>query len=189
MKKFIVALALMVSAPLGGQVLLASPASAHTAEVTADCDGVRVHGENYDGSADNRWSVTIDGETTTGTFGDSVDKVLPVPQGGATTDWSGFVEAEDGSYHFDGSGTVGPCGEANKADAGAGIRKIDACGYKRDAVMLKWRRHATVKIDRVKKTRWLVEKWADTGHTFADGSDHKRKVVRLTLEKGCGGTS
>lgn len=94
----------------GMSMLATSPASAHTPSISADCNGVHVSGTAYDPSMQNRWSVTIDGATQSGTFGESFDQTFPVPQDGATATWSAYVEAADGSYHGDGSGTVGPCG-------------------------------------------------------------------------------
>lgn len=88
----------------------AGSASAHTPSVSASCSGVQLSASSYDGSKENRWSVTIGGVTTSGTFGSSLNKTIPVPQGGATTSWSGTVEASDGSYHSTKSGSVGPCG-------------------------------------------------------------------------------
>lgn len=105
----------------GSGVLLAAPASAHTPDISATCDGVRVGATAYDENLANRWSVTIDGVTQTGTFGASVDQTFPVPQDGATTTWSASVEAADGSYHQDASGVVGPCGtpaDVQRTDAG-----------------------------------------------------------------------
>ncbi len=96
---------------LGMGVLATSPASAHTPDISADCNGVHLGATAYDASMPNRWSVTIDGTTQSGTFGSSFDQTFPVPQDGATTAWSAFVEAADGSYHGEGSGTVGPCAD------------------------------------------------------------------------------
>jgi LPXTG-motif cell wall-anchored protein len=92
-------------------VFLASPVSAHTPGVSASCDGIRVQGSNYEADKANLWSVTVGGTETHGTFAGSLDHTVPVPQGGATTTWSAYVEAADGGYHGEGSGTVGPCGE------------------------------------------------------------------------------
>src|SRR6478609_9700296 len=106
----------LIAAPLaalvatGFGVLLAAPASAHTPAISASCSGVHVGATAYDAGQANRWSVTINGVTQTGTFGASFDQTFPVPQDGATTAWSAFVEAADGSYHGAGSGDVGPCG-------------------------------------------------------------------------------
>ncbi|HEY1117010.1 MAG TPA: hypothetical protein VGE43_04855, partial [Acidimicrobiales bacterium] len=77
---------------------------------SADCNGVHVGATAYDAGMANRWSVTIGGVTQTGTFGASVDQTFPVPQNGATTPWSAYVEAADGSYHGERPGSVGPCG-------------------------------------------------------------------------------
>jgi hypothetical protein len=95
---------------MGAAVLVASPATAHTPNISADCGGVHVRATAYDAGLANHWSVTIDGVTQSGTFGASVDQTFPVPQNGTTTPWSAFVEAADGSYHGSDSGTVGPCG-------------------------------------------------------------------------------
>ena len=95
---------------LGASVLAAAPASAHTPTISADCAGVHVSATAYDATLPNRWSVTIDGATQSGTFGDSFDRTFPVPQDGSTVPWSAFVEAADGTYHGEDAGTVGPCG-------------------------------------------------------------------------------
>ena len=96
---------------IGAAVLVASPATAHTPAISADCGGVHVAASAYDAGSQNHWSVTIDGVTQSGTFGESFDRTFAVPQDGSTTAWSAFVEAPDGSYHGGGSGTVGPCGQ------------------------------------------------------------------------------
>lgn len=108
MKLFAVVTASVISA--GTSLLVMSPASAHTPAISADCNGVHVGATAYDAGMANRWSVTIGGVTQTGTFGASLDQTFPVPQNGATTPWSAYVEAADGSYHGERSGTVGPCG-------------------------------------------------------------------------------
>jgi hypothetical protein len=95
---------------LGVGALTVSPAAAHTPDISADCNGVHVGATAYDADQQNRWSVTIGGATQSGTFGSSFDQTFPVPQNGATTTWSAFVEAEDGSFHGEQSGAVGPCG-------------------------------------------------------------------------------
>lgn len=95
---------------------VAGPASAHTPRFDADCDGVDLSATAYDGSKENRWSVTIDGVTTTGTFGADFQKTLPVPQDGSSTQWSAFIEAYDGAFRGQDAGTVGPCGEPQPAD-------------------------------------------------------------------------
>lgn len=100
----------MSIATLGMTWLGASPASAHTPAIGADCSGVHVQATAYDAGQQNQWSVTIGGDTQSGTFGASFDQTFPVPQDGATTSWSASVAAEDGSYRGDDSGSVGPCG-------------------------------------------------------------------------------
>lgn len=108
MKHFAAPLAALVT--VGSVVLIAAPASAHTPDISASCSGVHVGATAYDADQANRWSVTINGVTQTGTFGASLDQTFPVPQDGATSTWSAFVEAADGSFHGAGSGDVGPCG-------------------------------------------------------------------------------
>src|SRR4051794_41135217 len=107
--KLIAALCVPVLLTMGLGAFVASPASAHTPAVSASCSGVHVGGTGYDAGMANRWSVTINGATQSGTFGASFDQTFPVPQGGATSTWSAFVEAADGTYPGDGSGSVGPC--------------------------------------------------------------------------------
>jgi len=89
----------------------AGSASAHTPAVSASCSGVQLSGTNYDASKANQWSATVNGVTTTGTFGASLSKTIPVPQDGASSTWSATVQAADGSYKSTNSGTVGPCGK------------------------------------------------------------------------------
>lgn len=107
--RFIAALSVPVLVAGFGAVI-AAPASAHTPDISASCSGVHVGATAYDADQANRWSVTINGVTQTGTFGESLDQTFPVPQDGATSTWSAFVEAADGSYRGAGSGDVGPCG-------------------------------------------------------------------------------
>src|SRR4051794_14118164 len=109
--RFIAAFSASVLAAGFGAVLAsASPASAHTPDISASCSGVHVGATAYDPGMANRWSVTINGVTQSGEFGSSLDQTFPVPQDGATTTWSAIVEAADGTYHADQSGVVGPCG-------------------------------------------------------------------------------
>lgn len=109
MKRLLAALVVAVLTA-GLSLLVISPASAHTPNFSAGCNGVRVQATAYDAGLQNRWSVTIAGVTKSGTFGASFDQTFPVPQGGATTSWSAFIEAEDGTFHGQDAGTVGPCG-------------------------------------------------------------------------------
>lgn len=105
----------IVSALVGALMFMgAGSASAHTPSVSASCSGVQLGGTNYDASKANKWSATVGGVTTSGTFAGSVSHTIPVPQGGATTSWSGTVEAFDGGFHSTQSGNVGPCGEKVK---------------------------------------------------------------------------
>lgn len=97
-------------ATVGMTWLGASPASAHTPVISADCAGVHVKATAYDAGQQNKWSVTIGGVTQSGTFGSSFEQTFPVPQDGATTSWSASISAEDGSFPGQGSGSVGPCG-------------------------------------------------------------------------------
>lgn len=93
-----------------GLLVGAGAAAAHTPAVSASCSGVRLVGTAYDAGKANRWTATVSGVTTSGTFGASVDKTIPVAQEGKTTTWSATIEAFDGSYRQSRSGTVGPCG-------------------------------------------------------------------------------
>ena len=107
--KIVIAIAMSV-ATVAMTWLGASPASAHTPVISADCAGVHVQATAYDAGQQNQWSVTIGGATQSGTFGASFDQTFPVPQDGATTSWSASASAQDGSYPGQGSGSVGPCG-------------------------------------------------------------------------------
>ncbi len=113
--KIVIATAMSIAA-LGMTWLGASPASAHTPAISADCSGVHVQATAYDAGQQNQWSVTIGGATQSGTFGASFDQTFPVPQDGAITSWSGAVAAQDGSYPGQGSGSVGPCGTPPPTD-------------------------------------------------------------------------
>jgi hypothetical protein len=96
---------------LAAGIILAVGAFGHTPNGTADCDGVHASASAYDGGQANRYSAQVGDQSFSGTFGDSLDKTFPVPQGGATTTWSVHIEAADGSYPGDFGGTVGPCGD------------------------------------------------------------------------------
>ncbi|MDR7085224.1 hypothetical protein J2X11_000063 [Aeromicrobium panaciterrae] len=85
-------------------------ASAHVPSISASCSGVHLGGTNYDDTKANTWTATIGGSTTNGTFGDTLNMTIPVPQGGASTSWSATVQAFDGGFSSTESGTVGPCG-------------------------------------------------------------------------------
>jgi LPXTG-motif cell wall-anchored protein len=105
------------TALMGAMVIAgAGSASAHTPSVSASCSGVQLTATSYDSSKENHWSATIGGVTTSGTFGASLNKTIPVPQGGATTSWSATIEASDGSYNSTKSGSVGPCGSVPVPD-------------------------------------------------------------------------
>lgn len=86
------------------------PTYAHTPNISASCNGVVLKASAYDGNKANKWSVTIGGATSSGTFGSSFDRTFPVAQAGATTAWSATIQAYDGGYKQSLSGTVGPCG-------------------------------------------------------------------------------
>lgn len=107
--KIVMAFAISL-ATVGMTWIGATPASAHTPVISADCSGVHVKATAYDAGQANKWSVTIGGVTQSGTFGASFNQSFPVPQDGATTSWSANVSAGDGSYPGQGSGSVGPCG-------------------------------------------------------------------------------
>lgn len=163
MKKLVLGIVVAMLAALGTVVGTATSASAHTSTFSADCNGVVLHAQSYDGSKANKWSVTIGGSTQSGTFGATYDNTFPVPQAGATTSWSAVIEAYDGNYKFTDSGSVGPCGTPPPTDAcpnvpgtqppgtncnppqpepvkhkvrGA-VQKIDKCGTKSDLFKLK----------------------------------------------------
>ena len=108
----------MSIATVGATWLTMSPAEAHTPNISATCDGVRVAATSYDANQANRWSVTIGGETKSGTFGASFDQTFPVPQDGASTAWSATIDSHDNvpAYHGDEAGTVGPCGTPPPVD-------------------------------------------------------------------------
>lgn len=104
---------LATAAVIGGAVLLAPPADAHTPNITASCAGVRIQASSYQANQTNRWSVTIAGVTQSGTFATGMDQTFPVPQGGASTAWSASIDVvQSNTYDQFRSGTVGPCGTA-----------------------------------------------------------------------------
>lgn len=81
MKRIALAFAALLLA-VTGLALVAGPASAHTANFGADCNGVVLHAESYDGAQANQWTVTIAGKTQSGTFGATYDHTFAVPQDG-----------------------------------------------------------------------------------------------------------
>ncbi|MEP9364615.1 hypothetical protein ABLE68_16735 [Nocardioides sp. CN2-186] len=100
---------------------LATPAQAHDAAGTASCSGAVLDAGSYDGSLANTYTLSVDQDTRTGTFGASVHVTVPVPQDGAVHSWSFTVAAADGSYHFADSGQVGPCGTPPPTDVCTGL--------------------------------------------------------------------
>lgn len=110
MKKTLVRVLAPMLMGLGIVVVGASTASAHTPNINATCNGVVVNGTSY-GNDGFDWSITVDGSTTTGHFGDSGTQTVPVPQGGATTSWSASIDAPGTQYDDAKSGSVGPCGQ------------------------------------------------------------------------------
>lgn len=107
--------------------VFAPEASAHVPKISASCDGVVVSGTNYDATKANVWTATVNGVTTSGTFGATLNKTFPVPQDGATTTWSAHIAAFDGGYPDTKSGTVGPCGvKPDVKDAAASISTTPA---------------------------------------------------------------
>jgi len=110
MKRTLIAVAMLIGI-LAPATVLASPAPAHTPDISASCQGVVLKADSYEGNKSNKWTVTVDGKTDSGTFGSSLNKVIPVPQNGKTTSWSATIQAEDGGFKQSKSGSVGPCGE------------------------------------------------------------------------------
>lgn len=104
-----------------GVLSFATPAQAHDAAGSASCDGAVLDADSYDGSMANTYSLTVDQDTRTGTFGASVHATVPVPQDGAVHNWSYTVQAADGAYHFADAGQVGPCGTPPVVDVCADL--------------------------------------------------------------------
>ena len=96
------------SATSFGLVALSQGASAHSPSVSASCTGVVLQASNYDAAYANQWSVTIDGASTSGTFGGTLDQSFSVPQDRVFT-WSGRIAAFNGEYEQVNSGSLGPC--------------------------------------------------------------------------------
>lgn len=107
--KFLLAAGLLAGAAVFG---VAAPAQAHTPAITVTCDGVVLHATNYDPNALNKWTVSLDGVVQSGTFGASLDKVIPVPQDGKTTTVGAQITDvnETPAYSQAFAGPVGPCG-------------------------------------------------------------------------------
>jgi hypothetical protein len=184
----------IIAAIIGAAVIilgLAGPASAHSADATADCDGVVLKATRYDSNAVNHWSVTISGFTQTGTFGSSYLNTFPVLQGGTTTVWSASIDAPGTQYDFSFSGTVGPCGEvpppppvvpptppvvppAPPAPKHAHARSVmtDHCNCYRDFVKVYPGKHASlVKSSHPTKTTWKFTLKADAGFVLPNTID------------------
>lgn len=149
--------------------------------VSASCSGVHLTGSGYDGNQANKYIVTIGVNTAIGTFGASLDKTFPVPQGGASTTWSGTVEAYNGEYKSSQSGTVGPCGQLPQPpnDVSTFDKTVDTCdlgGYQTT--------HTTITITYM---------WNQTTGDWEPGSPVVTTqtdpvvpyTVRQSVEKGC----
>lgn len=149
---------------------------AHVPGVTASCAGVHLTGTNYDGSKQNKWSVTIAGVTQSGTFGSSLDKTFPVPQAGATTAWSGTVQAYDGGYKETNGGNVGPCGTKPEVkDASADVTTTPGtCSAAGTAVATQQNATLDAPLDTSVGTHTAA--WTSpTGHLFANSTHHYSK--------------
>lgn len=90
---------------------VAAPASAHKTHFGGDCDGVWIDAQSYKADKANIWSITIDGQTQSGTFGSTFNKRFAVPQTGKEIEWSAYTKQPDGEYYWDYEDTVGPCGD------------------------------------------------------------------------------
>lgn len=143
----------------------------HESTFTASCIGIGLHAESYDGSVDNVWSITRNGVTKTGTFGDSFDRTFKVRQNGETTEWSAFIEAADGSYHFEDSGSIGPCGEVKLKKADFNIRRD--C----DTVKVSSRTNVERIVHRTPTaTKHVFIGYAKDGAVFSNGKTKLKKV-------------
>lgn len=111
--KRIISAAATLAVAAGIVVAIPDLAFAHTAKPDDDCEtGVTLTAIRYDSDARNTYAITVNGVVTSGQFGSSITKSVPVPQGGVTSTWSIKVDAPGTQYDFYWSGTVGPCGEA-----------------------------------------------------------------------------
>jgi hypothetical protein len=88
-------------------------ASAHTPGHTADCEAVTGSMTNTPDTHNSTITVTVGTESDTSTSGGNHSVSVPVPQGGATTEWSVVIDGDGEQYDADWSGTVGPCGEVH----------------------------------------------------------------------------
>lgn len=107
------AVAITATAALGlGLALVGvSSASAHTPAISGACTtGVVLKASAYDGKKENTWTVTLNGQTQSGTFGESLNKTFPLSQEGKTTTWSAKIAAFNGQYSTTNSGTL-TCGD------------------------------------------------------------------------------
>jgi hypothetical protein len=194
MKKKLIRIALVAIVAVAIAIVLGfrQTASAHTAVLSASCEGVVVDATNFDADETNRWSVTINGETQSGTFGAEFYKVFPVLKGGQTTSWSGWVEDEQGVYVFENSGVVGPCGEVPEhKKAVAKTRVVDGCDRNDLMWWTKKKNVQNLKIKKTvlkKKTRWVATAVAERGARFKDGSISFREVKYTTNRGKCGGS-
>lgn len=146
-------------------VMLAAPSYAHTATGGADCDSFTLVAESYDAGSANTYSWTFGDKSDSGTFGSDLQVSVATPQKGETTAWSYVVEAEDGSFHFEDSGTVGPCGEVPPDDENRHVKTrvkvIDECNCYRDHVKMLGGKHVTIKKYHPKNTVWRFKVTGD----------------------------
>lgn len=120
MKQKVAAGSLAVALALGGVAALAGPAVAHTPTITADCEGLVMHGDYYDSNKVNEYSYKVgDADTVSVNFGSSFGPVtIPIPQGGATTHVVAEIHDADNTaaYSETFDEKIGPCGKAAPKD-------------------------------------------------------------------------
>lgn len=102
----------------GAFAVTVTTASAHTAPIVADCDGVRVVLSDYDPAGANSVTVYVDGASTgTTTFGAGTSATHPFTDPTVSHTWRVVVSAWDdptgaNGWSFDtGTRTVGVCAE------------------------------------------------------------------------------
>ena len=129
--------ALALALGVGGAVLPATMAGAHTPTAAVSCSSLKIGGSSYDANKANTWSVTINGVTESGTFGTSFTKTFSFPQDGATSTWSYIIESWDKNpaYKKADSGTL-TCGTPT---VNAPIIDVEPATCDRDGYVPVWR--------------------------------------------------
>ena len=158
-------------------VATATPADAHTPEVSATCSTLSVELTNYSGDRDpNRITVTVDSATVEkASFGATFAKTYPLGDSTVAHRYTVTVDAPGTVYDVAEEGTSVPCPAPMKKDAIATLAVTPADCDTSGTLVLGDSKNATwgVPTATTGPADYSVTATAVSGHAFADGKRSK----------------